>query len=154
MKTINLYTDGSCLGNPGPGGWAYVLEWGDYRIYGADGMAETTNNRQELYAVIYGLERIEDKSRPVIVYSDSEYVVKGVNQWLAKWKANGWKNARKREVVNRDLWEHLDGLLSEFDSVRFQWIKAHNGHEWNEYADELASSAANLVQQALLAQAS
>lgn len=154
MKTINLYTDGSCLGNPGPGGWAYVLEWGDYRILGADGMAETTNNRQELYAVIYGLERIEDKRKPVIVYSDSEYVVKGVSQWMAKWKANGWKNARKREVVNRDLWEHLDGLLSEFDSVRFQWIKAHNGHEWNEYADELASSAANLVQQALLAQAS
>ena len=111
MKTINLYTDGSCLGNPGPGGWAYVLEWGDYRILGADGMAETTNNRQELYAVIYGLERIEDKSRPVIVYSDSEYVVKGVSQWLARWKANGWKNARKREVVNRDLWEYLDQLL-------------------------------------------
>jgi ribonuclease HI len=147
---INLYTDGSCLGNPGAGGWAYVLEWGDYRIYGADGMANTTNNRQELYAVIYGLERIEDKSKPVVVYTDSNYVVKGATEWLTKWKANGWRNSRRKEVVNRELWEHLDQLLSKFDSVTFKWIKAHNGHEWNEFADEMANGAANLVQQALI----
>ena len=149
-KTIKLYTDGSCLGNPGPGGWGYVLEWGDYRIFGADGMLDTTNNRQELYAVIYGLNRIEKKNTPVVVYSDSDYVVKGVSQWLDKWKARNWRNANKRLVKNKDLWETLDALLSEFDSVTFKWVKAHNGNEWNEYADELARSAAEMTKDKVL----
>lgn len=149
-KTINLYTDGSCLGNPGPGGWGYVLEWGDYRIFGADGMTDTTNNRQELYAVIYGLARIEKKDRPVVVYSDSDYVVKGVSQWLAKWKARNWKNASNKPVKNKELWEYLDEQLAKFDSVTFKWIKAHNGNQWNEYADELARSAAELVKNKVL----
>ena len=149
-KTINLYTDGSCLGNPGPGGWGYVLEWGDYRIFGGDGMTNTTNNRQELYAVIHGLEQIKRRDRPVVVYCDSDYVVKGVSQWLDKWKARGWRNANNKPVKNRDLWEHLDQLLGEFDDVRFVWIKAHNGNQWNEYADELARAAAEMAKNAVL----
>ena len=149
-KTINLYTDGSCLGNPGPGGWGYVLEWGDYRIYGADGMAETTNNRQELYAVIYGLSRIEKRDVPVVVYSDSDYVVKGVAQWLDKWKARNWKNASGKPVKNKDIWETLDELINEFDDIKFKWVKAHNGNQWNEYADELARSAAELTKSKVL----
>lgn len=119
-KTINLYTDGSCLGNPGPGGYGYVLEWGDYRIFGADGMTETTNNRQELYAVIYGLNRIEKRDVPVVVFSDSDYVVKGVSTWLDKWKARDWKNANNKPVKNKDIWEMLDELINEFDDIKFK----------------------------------
>lgn len=145
---IKLYTDGSCLGNPGPGGWGYVLEYGDYRKFGADSMLDTTNNRQELYAVIHGLQAIKDKSIPVEVITDSKYVVRGVNEWIEKWKANNWKNSRGKQVTNKDLWEVLDTLLAEFDEVSFTWVKGHNGNMWNEYADELAYTAAGLAQKA------
>lgn len=86
----------------------------------------------------------------MVVYCDSDYVVKGVYQWLDKWKARGWRNANKKPVKNRDLWEHLDQLLGEFDDVRFCWVKAHNGNPWNEYADELARSAAEMAKNAVL----
>ena len=142
MKRINLYTDGSCLGNPGPGGWAYVLEFGQHRKVGADSVSDTTNNRMELEAVIRGLDAIKNKSHPVQVFTDSEYVVKGFTQWLKVWKRKGWKNARKRPVKNKDLWQFLDRLTSQFDQIEFTWIRGHNGHEWNEWVDTLAREAA------------
>ncbi|MFU8772992.1 MAG: ribonuclease HI [Anaerolineales bacterium] len=144
---INLYTDGSCSGNPGPGGYGYVLEYHDTRKFGADGAMHTTNSRMELMAVIAGLNAITDRTIPVKVYSDSEYVVKGMNEWLTTWKAKNWKNSRKDEVSNRDLWECLDKLVSKFKFVEFCWVRGHNGNYWNEYADELAREGTEVAKQ-------
>lgn len=146
---INLYTDGSCSGNPGPGGWGYVLEYGETRKVGGDGATHTTNNRMELYAVICGLNAIKDKTHPVTVFSDSEYVVKGMNEWRFIWKIRGWKNSRKEDVSNRDLWEHLDNQVGSFTSLTFQHIKAHNGHPWNEFADEIAKEGTESAKRVL-----
>ena len=146
---INLYTDGSCSGNPGPGGYGYVLEYGDVRKVGADGATHTTNMRMELYAVIAGLFAITDRTIPVIVFSGSEYVVKGMGQWIKSWKSNDWKNSRGKEVSNRDLWEALDQLVSKFKSIEFRWIKAHAGHPWNEYADEMAREGTKVAKRGL-----
>ena len=144
---INLYTDGSCSGTPGPGGWRYVLEYGETRKVGRDGATHTTNNRMELMAVICGLHAIKDKSIPVTVHSDSEYIVKGMNEWRHDWKAKGWKNSRGQDVSNRDLWEHLDHQIKGFKSVTFLWVKAHNGHSWNEFADEIAREGTEIAKQ-------
>jgi ribonuclease HI len=144
---INLYTDGSCSGNPGPGGWGYVLEYGETRKVGGDGATHTTNNRMELYAVICGLHAIRDKTHPVTVHSDSEYVVKGMNTWRHDWKRKGWQNSRKQDVSNRDLWEHLDNQVGKFTSVTFKHIKAHVGHPWNEFADEIAREGTEIAKQ-------
>jgi len=146
---INLYTDGSCSGNPGPGGYGYVLEYHDFRKFGADGAMHTTNSRMELMAVIAGLNAITDRTIPVKVYSDSEYVVKGMNEWLPNWKAKNWRNARGDEVSNRDLWEYLDKLVSKFKFVEFCWVRGHNGNYWNEYADELARQGTETAKQLL-----
>lgn len=146
---IKLYTDGACKGNPGPGGWAYVLEYNDYRIFGGDAMKQTTNNRQELYAVIFGLEKIKDRTIPVTVFSDSMYVIQGATKWLPDWKLNGWKTKQDKMVANQDLWKLLDRLLGDFDQVSFTHVKAHSGNLWNEFADELASSAAILAMEEL-----
>lgn len=138
---VNLYTDGACSGNPGPGGWAYILK---HPVSGKEkeasgGERDTTNNRMELSAVIEGLRAL---SRPssVDLYSDSQYVLNGLREWLAAWKKRGWKTADKKPVKNQDLWEILDDLITTHE-VRFHWIRGHNEHPENERCDQLAVAA-------------
>jgi len=133
---VEIFTDGACSGNPGPGGWGVILRWKgrDKELLG--GEAETTNNRMELMAAIRGLEELK---RPceVAVYTDSSYVQKGITQWLPGWKARGWKTADKKPVKNDDLWKRLE-LAAQRHAVTWNWIKGHAGHAENERADQLA----------------
>jgi ribonuclease HI len=140
LKRIALITDGACLGNPGPGGWACLLRYGPHsrELYG--GSPRTTNNRMELTAVIRGLEALKEPCEITIV-TDSEYVRRGVTQWLPRWKRNGWKTAGKAPVKNRDLWQVLDEALARH-KARWQWVKGHAGHADNMRVDELAQQAA------------
>jgi ribonuclease HI len=138
---VELYTDGACSGNPGPGGWAYILKHpasGKERE-GSGGEKLTTNNRMELMAAIQGLEAL---SKPSIVelYSDSQYVLNGLREWIKSWKARGWKTADKKPVKNQELWEELDALAQRH-TVTFHWIRGHNEHPENERADKLAVEA-------------
>lgn len=138
---VELYTDGACSGNPGPGGWAYVLKHpasGKERVE-SGGEAQTTNNRMEMMAVIMGLRALKSRSR-VELWSDSQYVLKGLKEWLAGWKKRGWKTADKKPVKNQDLWQTLDGLVAGHD-VSFHWIKGHSEHPENERCDRLAVAA-------------
>jgi ribonuclease HI len=138
---IELHTDGACSGNPGPGGWAYILKHPSSGKSREASGAEpaTTNNRMELRAVIEGLTAL---SKPSIVelYSDSQYVLNGLREWMKAWKARGWKTADKKPVKNRELWEELD-LLMERHEVRFHWIRGHSEHPENERCDQLAVTA-------------
>lgn len=135
---VHLFTDGACSGNPGPGGWAFILrhDGTGKQIERAGGEPETTNNRMELIAVIEGLAAL---SRPstVDVTSDSQYVLNGLREWLDQWIARGWKTAAKKPVKNEDLWRRLDELRRRHD-LRFHWIRGHNGHAENERCDRLA----------------
>ena len=141
MKTVTLYTDGSCLGNPGPGGWGSVLRFGDHARELSGGFSHTTNNRMEILAAIEGLAVLKERCR-VDLYTDSQYVRNAVEKhWLDGWKRNGWKTAAKKPVKNRDLWERLDSLLSRH-AVRFHWVKGHAGNPDNERCDELARAEA------------
>lgn len=141
QPVVELYTDGACSGNPGPGGWAYILRHpstgAQREAAGGDG--QTTNNRMELQAVIEGLRAL---SRPssVDLYSDSQYVLNGLNEWMAGWKKRGWKTAGKQPVKNVDLWKVLDELI-ERHTVRFHWVRGHNDHPENERCDRLAVEA-------------
>lgn len=137
---IKVFTDGACLGNPGPGGWGVlILDNGERReLNGGD--AQTTNNRMELLAAIRALEEI-DSDQKIVLYTDSQYVKNGITSWICGWKKNGWKTASKKPVKNRDLWEALDALMQDRD-VEWRWIKAHNGHPENERADDLAREGA------------
>lgn len=137
--SIDLYTDGACSGNPGPGGWAALLRWNGHEKELSGGEAETTNNRMELTAVIRGLEAIKKPSR-VTVHSDSKYVIECVEKWLAGWKKKGWKTVNKKPVKNQDLWLALDSAMSPHD-VTFRWVKGHAGHAENERVDKLAVAA-------------
>jgi ribonuclease HI len=136
---IEIYTDGACSGNPGPGGWGAVLIYKEHqkKISGAE--RETTNNRMEIRAVIEALKALK-KSSQVIVYTDSKYVQSGINEWIHSWKANGWKNAAKKPIKNVDLWRELDEQAAKH-SVEWIWVKGHSGHEFNDMADELAREA-------------
>ena len=136
-NTIDLFTDGACRGNPGPGGWGVLLRQEDVEkeLYG--GEAATTNNRMELTAVIRGLEALKQPSR-VRVYTDSQYVQKGISEWIHSWKRRGWRTADKKDVKNVDLWKALDEAASRH-SVEWHWVKGHAGHPENERADELAN---------------
>ena len=140
---MNMYTDGSCLGNPGVGGWAAICVSDKdnvfFKVAGSD--SHTTNNIMELTAVIRGLERYG--SGPVKVYTDSKYVMDGITKWIKGWKRNGWKTSTGGTVKNRSLWEQLDKLVTEF--VTFEWVKAHNGDRWNEEVDALARKCAQLI---------
>jgi len=133
-----LYTDGACSGNPGPGGWAFILRdrKTQKELEGTEGEAATTNNRMELQAVIEGLGVL---NRPALVelYSDSKYVLNGLKEWMDGWKKRGWKTASKQPVKNRDLWERLDELRG-IHELRFHWVKGHSDHPENERADRLA----------------
>jgi ribonuclease HI len=136
---IDIFTDGACSGNPGPGGWGVILHWRGTEKELAGGEAETTNNRMELMAAIKGLESL---SRPVKarVHTDSQYVKDGITRWIVKWKANGWKTAARKPVKNADLWRRLDEAANAHD-VEWHWIRGHTGHPENERADELARGA-------------
>lgn len=138
---VEVFTDGACLGNPGPGGWAAVLRCCDgatRELYG--GEAETTNNRMELLAAISALRALETSSE-VKLYTDSAYLQKGITDWIRVWKQNGWKTANKRQVKNLDLWLQLDSLCGHH-RITWCWLKGHAGHEYNERADLLARQGA------------
>ena len=137
MKTVEIFTDGACRGNPGPGGWGALLRYGDNERELCGGEHETTNNRMELMAVIEGLSALQ---RPceVRVTSDSTYVLKGIQEWMPNWKKRGWKTASKKPVKNADLWQQLDQLV-ELHSIDWHWVKGHSGHAENEIADQLAN---------------
>ncbi|MFN8126652.1 MAG: ribonuclease HI [Candidatus Nanopelagicales bacterium] len=134
---VIMYTDGACKGNPGPGGWGVLLEWGDHTRELHGGEPATTNNRMELTAVIEGLRTLNRSCRIRIV-TDSVYVRDGVTSWMANWKRNGWVTSAKKPVKNRDLWEVLDAELAAHQ-VEWEWVKGHAGHPGNERADELAN---------------
>ena len=139
MTGVVIYTDGACRGNPGPGGWgALIKEGGDQReLSGAEN--ETTNNRMEMTAAIMALRSLPDGSAADL-YTDSEYVMRGLNEWLPGWKARGWKTAAKKPVKNQDLWQALDAANARH-KVRWHWVKGHAGNDGNEYVDRLANQA-------------
>jgi len=138
--TVDIYTDGACSGNPGPGGWGVVMRWKgvDKELSGSED--DTTNNRMELMAAIQGLETLKREVNRVRVHTDSTYVKDGITKWIHGWKKNGWKTAAKKPVKNRDLWQRLEEALSGHD-IAWHWIKGHSGHPENERCDELARLA-------------
>ena len=141
MARVEIFTDGACSGNPGPGGWGAILRWKDTEKELSGGEAETTNNRMELTAVIEALKIL--KVRCVVsLYTDSKYVMDGVTQWLSNWKQNNWRTTNKRSAVkNVDLWQQLDALLEQHE-ILWNWVKGHNGHPENERVDKLAREQA------------
>ncbi|EWH12104.1 ribonuclease H [Catenovulum agarivorans DS-2] len=140
MKKIQLFTDGSCLGNPGPGGFGAVLKYGKHEKHLSQGFKLTTNNRMELLAAIAGLEALKETC-DVCLTTDSQYVKNGINQWIKNWKKKGWKTSDKKPVKNVDLWKRLD-TACEKHHIEWHWVKGHSGHTENELCDELARSAA------------
>ena len=140
MKQVQLITDGACIGNPGPGGWAYILRYGNHEVEKFGSEPHTTNNRMELTAAIEGLGALKERCQ-VEVVTDSEYLKNGITTWIHGWKRNGWKTAAKKPVVNQDLWEALDAQV-ERHQVDWTWTKGHAGHEDNNRCDELATRAA------------
>jgi ribonuclease HI len=134
--TIEIYTDGACSGNPGPGGWGAILRWRDHEKEIKGGESDTTNNRMEMMAAICALESL---TRPahVRIHTDSTYLRDGITKWIHNWKAKGWKTANKKPVKNIDLWQRLEAAIERHD-VEWHWVKGHSGHPENERADELA----------------
>lgn len=139
---VVIYTDGACKGNPGPGGWGVWLRSAEHEKELFGGEAETTNNRMELTAVIEALRALK-KPCDVQIYTDSEYVRKGITEWMSAWKRRGWLTADRKPVKNRDLWERLDGLV-QTQRIDWHWVKGHDGDPGNEKADELANRGAAL----------
>jgi ribonuclease HI len=140
VKNVQLITDGACLGNPGKGGWAFILRYNNHKLEGFGSEPHTTNNRMELTAVREGLARLKQPCRVEIV-TDSQYVKNGMQQWIHNWKRNGWRTSDKKPVVNQELWEALDSLVSQHQ-VNWTWTKGHASHADNNRCDELASQAA------------
>lgn len=136
-ERVELFTDGACKGNPGPGGWGAVLRFGDHEKELFGGEAATTNNRMELTAVIEGLRALSRRCA-VDITTDSQYVKNGITQWIHNWKRNGWRTAAKKPVKNDDLWRLLDEAVGKHD-VQWHWVKGHSGHTENERADALAN---------------
>jgi ribonuclease HI len=139
MSIVEIYTDGACRGNPGPGGWAALLSFGGIEKELAGAEVLTTNNRMELTAVIRALEALKKPSE-VRVFTDSEYVRKGITEWVKGWKARGWKTSDRKPVKNQDLWERLDELAAGHQ-IQWQWVKGHSGVPGNERVDRLANEA-------------
>lgn len=137
--SVVIYTDGACKGNPGPGGWGVLLRYKgtEKKLYGAEN--HTTNNRMELMAAIKGLETLT-RACEVDLYTDSQYLRKGMNEWMAQWKLKGWKNSKKEPVKNADLWQLLD-ILANQHTIRWHWVKGHSGHPENDLVDQLANQA-------------
>jgi ribonuclease HI len=136
-RTIEIYTDGACRGNPGPGGWGVLLVAGPHRKTMHGGEPETTNNRMELTAAIEALNALKRPSS-VVLHTDSTYVMHGITEWMANWKKRGWKTAGKKPVKNQDLWIALDEATQRHD-IKWVWVKGHSGHDGNEEADALAN---------------
>ena len=143
-KTVSLYTDGACKGNPGKGGWGVLMRYGSHEKELFGGEAHTTNNRMELTAIIQGLAALK---RPcaVVIYTDSQYVKNGMEKWIHGWKKNGWKTASQQPVKNEDLWQQLDRLAAQHQ-IQWQWVRGHAGHTENERADALANQGVASVE--------
>ena len=139
MKHVTIHTDGGCQGNPGPGGWAAILSYGEHTREISGGELETTNNRMEMQAAIQGLTLLKEACK-VRLYTDSKYLMNGVQSWVSKWKRNGWKTSSGGPVKNVDLWKRLDELCLRH-SVQWGWLKGHAGHSINERCDALARAA-------------
>lgn len=141
MTAIEIFTDGACSGNPGAGGWGVILRCGETEKELSGGDAQTTNNRMELTAVIEALKALKRECE-ITLYTDSRYVMDGVNEWMPNWKKNGWRTTNKKSAVkNLELWQELDSLLSKH-KIKWVWVKGHNGHPENERVDKLARDAA------------
>ena len=138
-KKVDIYTDGACSGNPGPGGWGVLIEIDNENIELSGGDKETTNNRMELMAAIKALEEI-DKDYEITLYTDSNYVKDGITNWISNWKKNNWKTASKKDVKNKELWIRLDVAIKD-KNISWVWVKGHAGNAGNEQADYLARSA-------------
>ncbi len=140
VEKIHIYSDGACRGNPGPGGWGTLLKYNntEKELYGAE--ENTTNNRMELMGAIMGLEALTKDHCHVVLTTDSQYVMKGITEWLDSWKSRGWKTAAKKPVKNQDLWQRLD-KASKQHQIEWQWVKGHSGHDENERVDLLANKA-------------
>ncbi len=148
MSTVvEIFTDGACRGNPGPGGWAALLRYGDSTRVVSGAVAETTNNRMELTAAIAGLEAL---TRPcqVVLSTDSEYLRRGITEWVPRWRNNGWRTSRKTAVKNQDLWQRLDRVANTH-RIDWRWVKGHSGHAENEQVDQLANEAIDNLAQAI-----
>jgi ribonuclease HI len=139
VKRVTIFTDGACAGNPGPGGWAAILVSGERRRELSGFAPATTNNRMEMQAAIEALETLTERAEADL-YTDSQYLRLGMQEWLAKWKRNGWRTSDKKPVKNADLWERLDALATSHH-VRWHWVRGHAGHPENERCDELANEA-------------
>jgi ribonuclease HI len=140
LDTITIHTDGACKGNPGPGGWGAVIEVGNERLFIGGREDFTTNHRMELRAAVEALNQIGKPGREVRLVTDSQYVQKGMSEWLRDWKARNWKNAAKKPVKNADLWRELDELANKH-SVEWAWVRSHSGDSGNDMADTLANRA-------------
>ena len=136
-QIVEMYTDGACRGNPGPGGWGVLMLAGDRRKTLHGGETSTTNNRMELTAAIEGLRALK-RPAEVILYTDSKYVMDGIREWLPNWKARGWRTASKKPVKNKDLWQELDAETQRHE-IRWKWVRGHTGNPGNEAADALAN---------------
>ncbi len=147
MKKVIIHTDGACHGNPGPGGWAATLEYGEHKRELNGGVPATTNNRMELQGAIEALGALKEVCA-VEFYTDSEYVKNGVLSWMANWKRNGWMTKARKPVKNEDLWRQLDSEVSRHQ-VEWHWVKGHAGHEGNERCDELATEAVEKLKETL-----
>lgn len=145
---IEVYTDGACLGNPGPGGWGVLINLGSGKeIAFSGGEAQTTNNRMEMTAVIQAMQKLLLINQPrAILHTDSNYVMQGITQWIKNWKKNGWKNSQKDPVANADLWKKMDELNQKL-SIEYKWVKGHDGNPGNEMCDEMASKEAKSFQE-------
>lgn len=141
---VEMFTDGACLGNPGPGGWGVLLRWRQRERELSGGEPETTNNRMELTAAIEGLEALKRGAR-VRLHTDSTYVRDGITRWIHAWKRNGWRTAARKPVKNEDLWRRLDAAIAGHD-IEWHWIRGHSGHPENERVDALAGAAARIAQ--------
>ena len=137
MRSVKAYTDGACSGNPGPGGWGVVLQFGDHKRELKGGESDTTNNRMELTAAIEALKALKEPCH-IALTTDSTYVKDGITKWLSNWKRNGWKTAAKKPVKNQDLWQQLEDCVAQH-TVEWLWVKGHSGHPENERADTLAN---------------
>ncbi|MCH8537884.1 MAG: ribonuclease HI [Alkalimonas sp.] len=140
LKTVSIFTDGSCLGNPGPGGYGVVLSYQQHKKELSGGFRQTTNNRMELLAAIVALESLKSPCQ-VELTTDSQYVRLGITQWLAGWKRNQWRTSQKKPVKNQDLWQRLDSAAQRHQ-INWHWVKGHAGHPENERCDKLARDAA------------
>jgi ribonuclease HI len=142
-KKISIFTDGACSGNPGPGGWGVLIHYGHHCIELSGGEKATTNNRMEMMAVIRALEWAKNEriTTGLTIISDSQYVIKGITEWIFGWIRNGWKTSAKKSVENQDLWQNMWTLTQELGEVHWQWVRGHSGHAENERVDALARAA-------------